>query len=540
MRFLIVDDDADYRQLLRYHLEVEWPDAVIDEYQPSSAGPLPASLALAGVDLVLLGHPTAADDGLKFLEGLCKRADCPPVLLFAAESDEFLAVDALKAGAANFFPKDRVKHQRLIAAVSAELKVDRVDPAGMLLANHRVLNGTRKRRVVAKLYASDLSSVYLAESEDGTERLALKVLRHVPDAGGGRLFDRFLQEYEVIARVDHPNVVRIFDLGVADDHAYLAMEYLGAGSLAERLVRPLEPATALGYVRQIGGALQAIHGAGVLHRDLKPGNIMFRDDGSLALIDFGLAKQMRLHAAITGTGQIFGTPYYMSPEQGHAEPTDERSDLYSVGCILYEMLTGDRPFTASSPMGVIYRHAHAPRPRLVRGTYAFSAGARSVAGRRASRAFSVRGRAARGARRRQGGGVAAEGVSAAPRSSQRTKLACSYHAPSTMRCAGRPSSVKRWIAGRCVWPCSSSRTSNSRIVRSTVALIHVHDVFGLGRDLGGAHLTQVGRDLAALGQRLREEVALPGRGCATGRAMPDSACRRCTADRRASVAPAHR
>ena len=99
---------------------------------------------------------------------------------------------------------------------------------------------------------------------------------------------------------------------------------------------------------------------------MKPGNIMFRDDGSLALIDFGLAKQMRLHAAITGTGQIFGTPYYMSPEQGHAEPTDERSDLYSVGCILYEMLTGDRPFTASTPMGVIYRHAHAPRPRLVR------------------------------------------------------------------------------------------------------------------------------------------------------------------------------
>ena len=244
MRFLIVDDDADYRQLLRYHLEVEWPDAVIDEFQPSSAGPQPTSLALAGVDLVLLGHPTAADDGLAFLEGLCKRADCPPVLLFAAESDEFLAVDALKAGAANFFPKDRVKHQRLIAAVSTELKVDRLDPAGMMLASHRVLNGTRKRRVVAKLYASDLSSIYLAESEDGAERLALKVLRHVPDAGGGRLFDRFLQEYEVIARVDHPNVVRIFDLGVADDHAYLAMEYLAAGSLAERLTRSLEPAAA--------------------------------------------------------------------------------------------------------------------------------------------------------------------------------------------------------------------------------------------------------------------------------------------------------
>jgi hypothetical protein len=366
LRFLIIDDDAAYRQLLRYHLEVEWPDAIVDEHQPSSAGPIAPTLDLCDVDLVLLGHPVAFGEGFDYLKLLRLRRDCPPVLLFAAESDEFLAVDALKAGAANFFPKDRVKHRRLIDVVRGELRVERLDPTGQFLTGHKALNGARKRRLVAKLYAGDLSSVYLAESEDGEERVALKVLRHVPDAGGGRLFDRFLQEYEVIARVLHANVVRIFDLGIADDHAYIAMEYLGAGSLADRLARPLEPGTAADFTRQIAGALAAIHGAGILHRDLKPGNIMFRDDGSLALIDFGLAKQMRLHAAITGTGQIFGTPYYMSPEQGHAEPTDERSDLYSLGCILYEMLTGERPFTASSPMGVIYRHAHAPRPRLRR------------------------------------------------------------------------------------------------------------------------------------------------------------------------------
>lgn len=371
MRFLIIDDDAEYRQLLRYHLEVEWPDAAIDEYQPSSAGPLPKTFALADVDLVLLGHPVANDDELGFLRALRAREDCPPILLFAAESDEFLAVDALKNGAANFFPKDRVKHQRLIEAVRGELREDRLDPTGMLLVNHKALNGTRKRRLVAKLYAGDLSSVYLAETEEGGDRIALKVLRHVPDEGASRLFDRFLQEYEVIAGVEHPNVVRIFDLGVADDHAYLAMEYLGAGSLSERLTQPLPPAVVRDYTRQIGSALGAIHAAGILHRDLKPGNIMFRDASSLALIDFGLAKQIRLHAAITGTGQIFGTPYYMSPEQGHAEPTDERSDLYSLGCIVHEMLTGERPFTASSPMGVIYRHAHAPRPRLHRSLTAF-------------------------------------------------------------------------------------------------------------------------------------------------------------------------
>ena len=220
--------------------------------------------------------------------------------------------------------------------------------------------------MLAKLYSGDLVSVYLAETEGSGERLAFKVLRHVPDAGGGRLFDRFLQEYEIIARVRHPNVVRIFDLGIADDHAYIAMEYLGAGSLAERLNAALAPDLALEYLHQIGGALEAIHDAGVLHRDLKPANVMFREDGTLALIDFGLAKQMRLEAAITGKGQIFGTPYYMSPEQGHAEPTDERSDLYSLGCIFYEMLTGERPFGAGSPMGVIYKHANAPRPRLHR------------------------------------------------------------------------------------------------------------------------------------------------------------------------------
>jgi DNA-binding response OmpR family regulator len=370
LRFLIIDDDGDYRQLLRYHLEVEWPDAVIDEHQPSSAGPA-AALDLTDVDLILLAHPIATYEGFGFLRLLRQRRDCPPVLLFAANSDEFLAVDALKAGAANFFPKTRIKHQRLVDVVRGELRVERLDPTGELLADHKALNGARKRRLVAKLYAGDLSSVYLAEAEEGGERIALKVLRHVPDAGGGRLFDRFLQEYEIIARIDHANVVRIFDLGIADDHAYIAMEYLGAGSLADRLRRPLEPKLAWEYLRQIASALAAIHGAGILHRDLKPANIMFREAGTLALIDFGLAKQMRLHAAITGTGQIFGTPYYMSPEQGHAEPTDERSDLYSLGCILHEMLTGERPFTASSPMGVIYRHAHAPRPRLNRALTSF-------------------------------------------------------------------------------------------------------------------------------------------------------------------------
>lgn len=362
MRFLIIDEDAGYRTALRYHLDVEWPDAVVDEHRPGPGGSLPREFDLARYDAVLLAHPVAGETGWRWLCDLRARSSCPPIIVFAEPSDELLAVDALKAGAASFFPKAAVTHRRLIATLRQEVGAGR--RSAPLLGASVADNSPRNYRFLETLHSSDRVSVYLAESADDGRRLAFKVIRYVPDAGGERLFDRFLQEYEVIARVEHPNIVKIFDLGIADDHAYIAMEYLPGGSLADRLNRALEVEIIVGYIRQIARALGAIHDAGILHRDLKPGNIMFRDAATLALIDFGLAKQMKLRAAITDAGQIFGTPYYMSPEQGHAEPADERSDIYSLGCILFEMLTGQRPFTAPSAMGVIYKHAHAPRPRL--------------------------------------------------------------------------------------------------------------------------------------------------------------------------------
>jgi serine/threonine protein kinase len=195
--------------------------------------------------------------------------------------------------------------------------------------------------------------------------MVLKVLRQVPDLSDGLgAFDRFLQEYEMIAGIDHPNIVRIHDLGVSDDHAHIAMEYLPGGGLRERIDQGLTEEDAIDYTRQIAGALGQLHSLGIMHRDLKPGNIMLRTDGSLALIDFGLAKRMRLAQEITGQGAIFGTPYYMSPEQGHAAKVDERSDIYSLGVIFYEMLTGEKPFVGDDAMGIIYQHTKAPIPLL--------------------------------------------------------------------------------------------------------------------------------------------------------------------------------
>jgi serine/threonine protein kinase len=364
MHVLIIDDDPGYREVLRYHLDVEWPDAVIEEYQPPMAGPIADSHSIGHYDVILLGHPICGENGFECLSALRRRQNCPPIVLFADPSDELLAVDAIAAGAASYFPKSRVKHQRLIEVIRTA-----AGTSGHARAEAALLSGTpslsaKHYRFIETLHSSDIAAVYLAETADGGTRTAFKVIRYVPDSGSERLFDRFLQEYEIVARLDHPNVVKIFDLGVADDHAYIAMEYLPAGSLAERLSEPLAPERVLAYLRQIGGALGAIHDSGILHRDLKPANIMFRDDETLALIDFGLAKQMEMEAGETFAGKIFGTPYYMSPEQGHAEPADPRSDIYSLGCVCYEMLTGQRPFTAGSPLGVIYKHAHALRPRL--------------------------------------------------------------------------------------------------------------------------------------------------------------------------------
>ena len=358
MQFCLIDPDASYRRILRYHLEIEWPDAAIIEFEHATAA-VPSVETLADCDAVLLACPLPGSERLEGLERFFERGVYPPVVLFAATGDELLAVDALKAGAASYFPKNRVTHQRLIATLRAELGAIRKSPAAAPSGM------ARQYRFIEELHATAIATVYLAEPVNGGGgRLAVKVIRYVPDVGSADLFDRFLQEFDIIARVDHPNVVRIFDLGIADDHAFIAMEYLGAGRLSDRLKQALPPALALEYLEQIAGALDAVHRSGILHRDLKPANIMFREDGSVALIDFGLAKWMELEAALTGQGQIFGTPYYMSPEQGHAESADVRSDLYSLGCILFEMLTGSRPFTASSAMGVIYQHANAPRPRL--------------------------------------------------------------------------------------------------------------------------------------------------------------------------------
>jgi tRNA A-37 threonylcarbamoyl transferase component Bud32 len=371
VKVLLIDDDATYRKLIRQHLTTAFDAPVVVEHVPGVEGRLPPEFAAAGFDAVLLDHAPADGSGLEWLADGRARPLFPPVIYLLERHDEAAAAIAIEHGALGTVAKSRIDHRHLAQLLrDAEnlqrraLGAFRASPAAekAYKFGHTVIKGVRCIRAIA---SSAISTVYLAESEREAKLVVLKLLRQVPDSNDrGSSFDRFLQEYEIIRNIVHPNVVRIFDLGVADDHAYIAMEYFAEGDLRSRLRRGISPPEALAMLRQMAAALQAIHLAGVLHRDLKPGNVMLRSDGTIALIDFGLAKQLALDAEITATGEIFGTPYYMSPEQGHGREVDARSDLYSLGVIFYEMLTGKKPYLAPTPMAVIYKHSHAPIPVL--------------------------------------------------------------------------------------------------------------------------------------------------------------------------------
>ena len=175
---------------------------------------------------------------------------------------------------------------------------------------------------------------------------------------------RFEREYKLLVALENEHVARIYDQGFAGENPFIAMEYFPGGDLKMRLVQPVTSLGALRIASQIAKALDAIHSHGIIHRDLKPQNILFRENGRLAIVDFGLARDLGADSSLTAHGSLFATPRYMSPEQFMGQTVDPRSDLYSLGVIFVEMLTGQRVFEAENAAGLIYQHVHGPVPQL--------------------------------------------------------------------------------------------------------------------------------------------------------------------------------
>ena len=363
MRVLVIDDDEELRGLLAYYIRQEWPQAVVEEFDPL-VREMPDDRFPFG-DYDLLGR----GDGLEWLHAFRQRSDCPPVLFLTGAGNEIIAVRAMKAGATDYQRKQELTRERLITSIrdltqnAAEKTLSPELAArmeGHMLGERVRIPGFRILRLIGE---GGMSRVYLASRDRDDEPLVVKILRSEAMADKNVLA-RFMEEYALVERIKGRHVARIYGHGVSEGHAYLVMEFFDGGDLNKRLGgRPCAPNEALRIFRELMFALGDIHECGILHRDLKPQNLMFRSDGSLAIVDFGIAKHVDA-VDRTGYGEIVGTPRYMSPEQVRGMALDLRTDIYSSGVLLFQMLSGRHLFDGETAVEVALQHLNKPAPAL--------------------------------------------------------------------------------------------------------------------------------------------------------------------------------
>ncbi|OGA07066.1 MAG: hypothetical protein A3D95_14135 [Betaproteobacteria bacterium RIFCSPHIGHO2_12_FULL_69_13] len=369
MRILIIDDDEDLRHLLAHYLKQQWPGAEVEEYDPLARDMPGQSFPLGAYDVMILDYMLGRGDGLQWLAEFKRRADCPPVLFLTGAGNEIVAVRAMKAGADDYQRKQELSRERLVASIRdlTHEKLEKTVPPDVAARMEGHNLGARIRipgiKVLRLIGEGGMARVYLASREVDDVPLVVKILR--PEiTQDQRALARFMEEYALVERIQSRHVAKIYDHGVSADHAYLVMEFFEGGDLHKRLqVGAFSPEEALKLFRELMFALGDIHEKGILHRDLKPQNLMFRSDGSLAIVDFGIAKHID-SIDRTGHGEILGTPRYMSPEQVRSLALDLRTDIYSAGVLLYQMLAGRHLFDGETAVEVALHHLNTPPPPL--------------------------------------------------------------------------------------------------------------------------------------------------------------------------------
>jgi serine/threonine-protein kinase PpkA len=309
-----------------------------------------------------------ASMGLSHLTQMLRVQPTLHCIVLAEHGSELSAVRALKCGAKDYLPLARISRDSLLKAVTeacAKQRATTVATEALITPAEDVPTiRVPGYGIVKEIATSNFSQVFLARSERLRRNVVLKVMsrgttqRELDDA------ERFQREYEIISSIAHRAIAEIYDFGALPQHQYLAMEYIPCGDLRDRLRNPMSIDESLYYLRTIAEALRVIHVFGILHRDLKPANVMLREDNSPVLIDFGLARRSLDEAGTTSAGQVLGSPYYISPEQAQGLKVDARTDLYSLGVMFYEMLTGQRPYGGRSAMEIMEQHATSPIPRL--------------------------------------------------------------------------------------------------------------------------------------------------------------------------------
>ncbi|HZF29198.1 MAG TPA: protein kinase [Gammaproteobacteria bacterium] len=378
-RILILEADAKLRAtLLRYAVK-GWQGTAVQSMGASLADIVSDSDRLRNFDVLLVGCDFSADGSsdsanLRALRAISADPANPAVILLTTKGSEYTAVQAIKSGAFDYIPKALLGREQILSAVQRAM-LHRKGPIGTrdgTVTGVLRLFGYDMRRCLAN---RENVSVHVAFGAERGKEVVLKVLhRGRGSLSRDRNFERFVDEFKLLYDINDPAVPEIYDFRVTSQYCYIAMEYFVLGHLGGKLGHAATPAVALKNTAEIAHALSIIHGAGIVHRDLKPGNIMLRDNGTVALIDFGISRSAHVNReGADGGGTISGTPYYMSPEQARGSSTDERTDLYALGVILYQMLTGEKPYAGDTPEAILEQHCNAPVPRLPRGLVLYQA-----------------------------------------------------------------------------------------------------------------------------------------------------------------------
>jgi eukaryotic-like serine/threonine-protein kinase len=384
MKILIIDDSKDFRALVRLYLSKHLKEARLVEYEIENLGKPDPGFDWSEYDVLLLDYNLGGgENGFTWLKEFSSAKGFPPTIVLTAEGDEYIAVKAIKLGAADYLNKIDLSPKRLAEVILeaveytpekiAELEKDKVQAEHLVQELYDKDRKASKKPEIGSAYKfvrvigqGAMSKVYLAERQSDQLSLVLKILE-LNELTDDVSVVRFMQEAELVAKLSSPFVVKIYDYGLTNNYCFIAMEFFSRGDLKQRMELKLSPELAINYMTHIAYGLDAIHNIGVVHRDLKPANIMFRGDDSLALADFGISKKLDSPSELTTLGQILGTPHYMSPEQGEGRPIDQRSDLYSAGILFYELLTRNKPYSATTPAALIYQHVYAPVPELPSG-----------------------------------------------------------------------------------------------------------------------------------------------------------------------------
>jgi len=382
MKILLIDDCEITLESMHVFLEQEIPGVQVTEYPSQKLGKPGPDFNWAAYDVLLLDYDLGnGQTGVDWLREHVMRPGFPRTILITGVGDSYVVADAIKLGAEGYLNKSDLTPERLAATVYEVLAHPRAEgrgpqemPVSPLEAEamthgferERASKGDTKRfsyRFGGVIGRGVACTVYIAERFPDGITVAVKILdrtlAHDPEH-----LQRFIREGKVVSKIESPHVVKIYEQGFTNSYGFIAMEFFGRGNLKQRIEQGLSPEAAIDTVHTIAQALQAIHAAGIVHRDLKPSNVMFREDETMALVDFGIAKHIESNCDLTRAGTVIGTPHYISPEQAQGMPADQRSDLYSLGVMLYEMLTGAKPYHGDTVSALIFQHMHAPVPKL--------------------------------------------------------------------------------------------------------------------------------------------------------------------------------